>query len=230
MNAFKHVLCGVAMAVTLASSQAAVISFNNMAGAPLSGAINQPGITYGYGPVVIGDFYFSKLDGFSIMGPEVIAPEDDTSDWAYNGTDYFTSRSFTLSAIDNKAFNFTGMDIAMLASDGSYSYGPQSLSITGTRSDGSTVHLQLSTPDRLRNPTIGNDFVQFADASLFANVVSMSFESYAGSHAFDNFQLSALAPAPADVPEPSSLLLLLAGVLGLAGTRSNLRRGHNKGA
>jgi hypothetical protein len=93
----------------------------------------------------------------------------------------------------------------------------QSIFLTGTKVDGSSVtqSFALDFINDAEGPL--NDFQTFSLSSSFTNLVSLQFEGIGGQEWFsvDNVQTS-------QVPESSSLLLMLLGLVGLAASRKKM--------
>lgn len=138
---------------------------------------------------------------------------------AYNGTPYLLSMwggSFTLSKSDGSTFNIFGFDGAEGHMDQPSEWA-QSILLTGTKLDGSSVAQSFSLDFINDGEGSLNDFQTFALSSSFTDLISLQFEGLGGDFSIDNIQTSLTT-----VPESSSLLLMLLGLVGLGASRRKL--------
>lgn len=139
----------------------------------------------------------------------------------YNGTNFlmgWLGGSFTLSKTDGSAFSIFGFDGAETHTDRESSWA-QSILLTGTKLDGSNVTQSFDLDFINDGEGSLNDFQTFSLSSSFTNLVSLQFEGVGGDSWFsvDNIQTSLTT-----VPESSSLLLMLLGLVGLGASRRKL--------
>lgn len=201
----KKVLLLTALLALPVASQASVLTFDDLE--PNSfGTITTEGFNVNSNG---GGLDMVTPGGASLCSPECV----------YNGTNFlmgWLGGSFTLSKSDGSAFSIFGFDGAETHTDRESSWA-QSILLTGTKSDGSTVAESFALDFINDGEGPLNDFQTFSLSSSFTNLVSLQFEGIGGQEWFsvDNVQTS-------PVPESSSLLLMLLGLVGLGVSRKKL--------
>jgi hypothetical protein len=203
----KKVLLLTAVLALPLASQASVLTFDDLDINSFS-SITTDGYTVNASTDGID---FVTPGGATYCGPACV----------YNGTNYlmgWLGGSFTLSKTDGSAFSIFGFDGAETHTERESSWA-QSILLTGTKSDGSSVSQSFALDFINDGEGPLNDFQTFSLSSSFTNLVSLHFEGIGGQEWFsvDNVQTSQVS-----VPESSSLLLMLLGLVGLGASRRKL--------
>jgi hypothetical protein len=155
---------------------------------------------------------------------------------ANNGTEYLLNidsgrfAAITMSLMWGGTFSLAGFDAAESftgLSDLGLSFSAASISVVGTRADGSTVSDSFTLDGNLDGPGGATDFQTFATDGRFSELVSLSFNGFGGpvdgqdGNFYQFFSLDNIdVNRDVQVPEPSTLLLLGTGLLAVfAGRR-----------
>jgi hypothetical protein len=211
MSKMKSFACALAFACAVPAAQAAVITFNDLAGTAMQGNTNVSSYTqFFYSTATVDGFKFGAVNnGYFdtyIIGPDYTGT-NAASSLAYNGNDYFLSFSPVLmKAANGAAFSVSSLDL------GTWSGGALSITLLGTRTNGSTVTQSLSTT--IYNQQTTNDFNSLV-LNGFTGLASLQFTSSTGNgFAIDNIVVNEAA-----VPEPGSLAIFGLGLAAVAGLR-----------
>lgn len=200
------------IATLTSSASATVVDFNNLAGTNLPGNTNYMSkLTSFYGSTgfTTNGFNFKGTDNnYSyLIGANYAG--GDSSDWAYNGTDFFIAASgFSITSATAAPFSINSIDLGRLTLE-SFT----TATLTGTKVGGGIVTTTV-TLDITSNASkhTGNDFLTYS-LTGFDNLSSLSITHNGLNYlTVDNVVLNA-----ATVPEPSSIALfglaLAAGAL-----------------
>jgi hypothetical protein len=174
-------------------------------------SLEQPGDL----PIFVPSPYLE--DGFSIATPDPFGLQSyQQSHVAYAGSaglaHNFSYGVLTLTRIDGGAFSLDSIELSILRT---FSNIAQPV-FTGLLSGGG------STQQSFVVSQFG--YQSFAFNSSFSNVTSVSWaqgDNTYNSHSFDNIVTS----APNPIPEPTTILLVGSGLIGLVGFRRKFRRG-----
>lgn len=198
-----------ALAVNVSWVQASTINFDGLAGTSMIGMTGSTDdLTYFFGPDSMVDGFVFSASKHYYLGS--IYANDGP--WPSNNTDYLLAASpLTIRESNDNLFNLNSFDLTEWGE-----YSNKTYTVTGYLAGGDTVSETITLDNFIHQEDVDyNDFNHF-NFTKFTNLSSVTIAGYS-YFALDNLNVS-------PIPEPTTMLLLGAGLIGLAGFRRKFKK------